>query len=208
MLKHDMASVSLKKGKIMTKKNEIAKVSDKTVEKQQDSIFLDFSEVEDSLFIKIVGTEERLLNTTGFRMDGSARYLLLDVLITLLKAEDNLEKVQEKGNQILSAMNELNPHDGYEGMLISHMLVVYDRAMDCFRMAENKKSYSGLYSRLQNQGIKLMRLYAQQLEALDKHRRKGNQKMIVEHVHVHEGGQAIVGNVNQEGGGVKNENRK
>jgi hypothetical protein len=32
--------------------------------------------------------------------------------------------------------------------------------------------------------------------------------MIVEHVHVHEGGQAIVGNVNHEGGGVKNENRK
>jgi hypothetical protein len=39
------------------------------------------------------------------------------------------------------------------------------------------------------------------LEALDKHRRGGNQKMTVEHVHVHEGGQAIVGNVNQGRGG-------
>jgi len=30
---------------------------------------------------------------------------------------------------------------------------------------------------------------SQQLEALDEHRRKGNQKMIVEHIHVNDGGQ-------------------
>jgi len=33
------------------------------------------------------------------------------------------------------------------------------------------------------------------LEALNKHRGKGQQKVTVEHVHVHEGGQAVVGNV-------------
>ena len=39
------------------------------------------------------------------------------------------------------------------------------------------------------------------------HRRwgKGQQKMTVEHVHVHEGGQAIVGNVQQGGGADKKE---
>jgi hypothetical protein len=39
------------------------------------------------------------------------------------------------------------------------------------------------------------------LEALNRHRGKGQQKVTVEHVHVHEGGQAIVGNV--EGGGMR-----
>ena len=34
-----------------------------------------------------------------------------------------------------------------------------------------------------------------QLEALNRHRSKGEQKMVVEHVHVHSGGQAIVGPV-------------
>jgi hypothetical protein len=40
-----------------------------------------------------------------------------------------------------------------------------------------------------------MALYAQQMAALDKHRGRGQQKVTVEHVHVHSGGQAIVGNV-------------
>ena len=43
--------------------------------------------------------------------------------------------------------------------------------------------------------------YADLMLALDKHRGKGQQRVTVEHVHVHEGGQAIVGNV-EAGGGV------
>jgi hypothetical protein len=39
------------------------------------------------------------------------------------------------------------------------------------------------------------------LEALNRHRGKGQQKVTVEHVYVHKGGQAIGGNV--EGGGVR-----
>ena len=38
-------------------------------------------------------------------------------------------------------------------------------------------------------------LYTRQLEALDKHRGKGQQKITVEHVNVHAGGQAVVGTV-------------
>jgi hypothetical protein len=48
-------------------------------------------------------------------------------------------------------------------------------------------------------GAKLNRIYAVQVAALDKHRRKGQQTVTVEHVHVHEGGQAIVGTVTQRG---------
>ena len=43
---------------------------------------------------------------------------------------------------------------------------------------------------------KMLRTYTTQLEALAKLRRGGAQKVTVEHVHVYEGGQAIVGNVN------------
>ena len=51
------------------------------------------------------------------------------------------------------------------------------------------------------QANKLSRTYATLLEALNRHRGKGQQKVTVEHVHVHNGGQAIVGNV--EGGGIR-----
>ena len=46
-----------------------------------------------------------------------------------------------------------------------------------------------------NQANKLSRTYSTLLEALNRHRGKGQQKVTVEHVHVHQGGQAIVGNV-------------
>ena len=46
-----------------------------------------------------------------------------------------------------------------------------------------------------NQANKLSRTWATLLEALNRHRGKGQQKVTVEHVHVHAGGQAVVGMV-------------
>jgi hypothetical protein len=51
-----------------------------------------------------------------------------------------------------------------------------------------------------NQANKLSRTYATLLEALNRHRGKGQQKVTVEHVHVHAGGQAVVGVVETPGG--------
>jgi hypothetical protein len=48
---------------------------------------------------------------------------------------------------------------------------------------------------------KLSRSYAALLDALNRHRGKGQQKVTVEHVHVHSGGQAVVGVVETPGGG-------
>ena len=56
-----------------------------------------------------------------------------------------------------------------------------------------------------SQANKLSRTYTTLLEALNRHRGKGQQKVTVEHVHVHEGGQAIVGNV--EGGGMQRKSK-
>src|SRR5947209_12958988 len=46
-----------------------------------------------------------------------------------------------------------------------------------------------------NQASKLSRTSATLIEALNRHRGKGQQKVTVEHVHVHSGGQAVVGMV-------------
>ena len=48
---------------------------------------------------------------------------------------------------------------------------------------------------------KLTKANAAQVEALKKHRSNGEQKHIVEHVHLYQGGQAIVGNVTPGGSG-------
>jgi hypothetical protein len=49
---------------------------------------------------------------------------------------------------------------------------------------------------------KLTRTFAAQMSTLKEYRSKGEQKMTVQHVHVAEGGQAIVGNVNAPTEGV------
>jgi hypothetical protein len=106
-------------------------------------------------------------------------------------------------NQLLAMTGELKPRDGFEGILITQMVLVHKQAMHQLSLAnmDGNRGRSDLQESLLNRYTKLMRLYNNQLEALDKHRRGGNQKMTVEHVHVHEGGQAIVGNVSQGGGG-------
>jgi hypothetical protein len=73
--------------------------------------------------------------------------------------------------------------------------------VECYRRAMlPNQTYDGRESALKH-AAKLSRTYADLVLALDKHRGKGEQRVSVEHVHVHKGGQAIVGAVHQ-GGGV------
>jgi len=150
-------------------------------------------------------SEDALVESTGFGKDG-ADIVVYAILKTLIPEGGDTKQTIKKINRFLSAMAELNPLDGFEGILISQLICTYKNAMDCFRIANSNKNIDDLFFKLQNQGIKLMRLYNQQLETLDKHRNKGRQKMTVEHVHVYKGGQAIVGEVTQGGKGVTIEN--
>src|SRR5262245_2904656 len=68
-------------------------------------------------------------------------------------------------------------------------------SMECYRRAMlNEQTFEGRQENL-NQANKLSRTYATLVESLNRHRGKGQQKVTVEHVHVHAGGQAVVGSV-------------
>ena len=106
--------------------------------------------------------------------------------------EDYKEKQLASG---LEAMVGISPQDESEGMLAAQMVACHNAAMECFRRAMiANQSDIGRQQNLSFAG-KLSRTYALHMETLDKHRGKGQQKVTVEHVHVHQGGQAIVGNV-------------
>jgi hypothetical protein len=78
--------------------------------------------------------------------------------------------------------------------------------MECYRRAMiPQQSFEGRRENL-NQANKLSRTYATLLESLNRHRGKGQQKVTVEHVHVHAGRQAVVGMV-ETPGGAKRKNR-
>ncbi len=90
-------------------------------------------------------------------------------------------------------------------MLAAQMIGVHNIAMN-FMGKATRTDRVDFMSTYMNGATKSLRTFAAQMEALKKYRTGGQQKMIVEHVHVNEGGQAIVGTVNQGGGGNKKKN--
>jgi hypothetical protein len=95
----------------------------------------------------------------------------------------------------------IGPQDAVEGLLAVQMVAAYSEAVRCLqRAAEDSQPSEGRGVEI-NRAAKLMGIYARQIEALNRHRAKAKQTVVVKHVHVHEGGQAIVGNVGESGGG-------
>lgn len=113
----------------------------------------------------------------------------------------------ERDEQRLAAaytMAEIKPRDEIEGMLVAQMIAAHAGAMECHRRAMiPDQSGEGRNLNLKY-ADRLSRAYVELLAALQKYRGKGQQHVTVKHVHVHDGGQAIVGTV-QAGGGAAQE---
>ena len=100
-------------------------------------------------------------------------------------------------DHVAAALHGIGPRDGLEGMVAVQMVALHTLAMECMgRAATREQTDLGVEVNI-NRATKLMRTFANQTEALGRYRGKGEQKMIVEHVHVYKGGQAIVGQVSQ-----------
>jgi translation elongation factor EF-1alpha len=86
-------------------------------------------------------------------------------------------------------------------MMAGQLLAAHNAAMECYRRAMiSEQTFEGRRENL-SQANKLSRTYAVLLDALNRHRGKGQQTVRVEHVTVQAGGQAIVGHVVTPGGG-------
>jgi hypothetical protein len=100
-----------------------------------------------------------------------------------------------------AALAGIGPKDEIEGMIGAQLIAAHSAAMECYRRAMLfEQTFGGRRENL-SQANKLSRTYAVLLDALNRHRGKGQQKVTVEHVHVHAGGQAVVGTVQTPGGG-------
>lgn len=97
-------------------------------------------------------------------------------------------------NAALAAVCGIGPRDETEAMLAVQMVATHDAAMELLRRAMQAQYRHNLED-AGNLAVKLLRTYTAQLAALQRYRGKGQQKVTVEHVHVHQGGQAIVGHV-------------
>jgi hypothetical protein len=106
-------------------------------------------------------------------------------------------KASERGlNFMLSVIKGIE-----QAMLAAQMAAVHMASMTFARRLAHVDNIPQQDS-ASNAFNKLARTFAAQMSALKEYRSKGEQKMTVQHVHVAEGGQAIVGNVNAPTEGV------
>ena len=137
----------------------------------------------------------------GSDNDDFCNVLVDQVCSSLWKKNSDLDERQRQMLAVVAAMMGMQPRDELEGMLIGQLIASHNAAMECYRRAMiGEQTFEGRRENL-TQANKLSRSYAALVETLDRHRGKGQQYVKVEHVHVHQGGQAIVGTVNPGGGG-------
>jgi len=100
-------------------------------------------------------------------------------------------------NSHIAMVRGIAPTDEIEAMLACQMAAIHMLSMSTATIA-----YRGGHIERRDLALarinKLTRTFATQMEALKRYRSRGDQKVTVEHVHVHEGGQAVVGNVTQQ----------
>jgi hypothetical protein len=131
----------------------------------------------------------------------------LDILLTQVVGSHPLQVFPEESrekvaNAAAHALMGIEPNGELEGMIAAQLVAAHNVAMECYRRANVPNMPFKVRDGHLNQANKLSRTFVTLLEALNKHRGKGQQKVTVEHVHVHQGGQAIVGHVAQ-GGGIE-----
>ena len=103
-------------------------------------------------------------------------------------------EIRERQTAANALVAGINCKDVVEGMLATQMVAAHIAAMACLGRAASANDYN-IHDRNVKYAAKLMSIYGRQVEVLNKHRGKGQQKVTVEHVNVAAGGHAIVGNV-------------
>lgn len=132
------------------------------------------------------GTQEPLLQER----------LIQQVLHTLWLPEGISENEHSlRITSAISLLQGIRPTDEIEGMLATQMVATHNAAMECLRRAMIEgQTFEGRDLALKH-AAKLLSIYSRQIEVLNKHRGKGQQKITVKYVNVEAGGQAVVGNI-------------
>ena len=138
---------------------------------------------------------------TGAADPDVALHLANQLVSTLwLPAGIDENEEQRRIDAALSMLKGIKPQNDLEGVLGAQMIAAHEAAMECLRRAVAPGA-----SRDQDlkHATKLLALFIQQLDALNRLRGKGQQKVTVEYVHIAPGAQAVVGNVETKSSGTK-----
>jgi hypothetical protein len=136
----------------------------------------------------------------GTTEPGVANLLLNGLINAACEGSSAKPPSEEEINRALAAVHGIGAKDEVEAMLAVQMVATQGAAVRALRLLKNSETVPQQDSN-GNLAVKLMRTFTAQVEALQRNRGKGQQKVTVEHVHVHSGGQAVVGVVENSGRG-------
>ena len=163
--------------------------------------------------VKIGGEGMSLTIGSPHKDEAGQQYNLLDAFgtsshdflgVTVSQLIESLRDRQGSPNELtvnaaLAIVDGIGPDNEVEALLATQMAATHALAM---LLVGRTRRVDQLQQAAVNGGlaIKLLRTFTLQAETLAKLKRGGGQTVRVEHVHVHPGGQAIVGNVATGGG--------
>jgi hypothetical protein len=152
------------------------------------------------------GWQDRLTNAFGTTSHDFVDAELIRLMNLFRDREGGIDL--RAGNAALAVIDGVKPQNEIEAMLAEQMAVTH-----ALTMKFSARLYSGNIETIPQQDSaaltlsRLHRAFTTQLETLSNMRRGGRQKVVVEHVHVYPGGQAIVGEVTHTGSGVQDKNQ-
>ncbi len=139
--------------------------------------------------------KSHMCQLTGIKSEELAERIFSQVA-AIQVLEPLTDPLGERLGIALQTLGELQPENATQALLATQMIGVYHAAITfLYRATHKNQTFDGADANVLR-ATRLMRLFNEQLEAMARLKGKtGQQKVIVEHVHVHRGVQAIVGAV-------------
>lgn len=144
--------------------------------------------------------QSRIHTASGSMCQQVGLHLLTKICEAIALPHASLEETVGILNTLAKEMQSMQPRDEIEGHLIAQLVVLHEQCMTWLGKA-NRTENIGFVNVYFNGASKLLVRHHETLAALLKYRRGDEQRVHVEHVHIHNGGRAIVGNVEMGGGG-------
>lgn len=133
----------------------------------------------------------------------------IDLLLQVVKLNrPTADGANDAINKAIALIAEMQPTTATEAMLAAMMIGTQQRAMTFLTRALEVQTTEAMDANVLR-ATRLMRVFNEQLEAMAKLKGKGGQqRVVVEHVNVESGGQAIVGAVMAGGRGTGGDERR
>ena len=139
--------------------------------------------------------KENILKADLCAATGTASYRLGAAILTQTVSacfRNGYENIGIPTTITQEALIAMKPADAFEGMLCGRLIALDNQIMTFMARASFIDQTQEFMDLNLNRAAKLTRLFNETLETLNRHRRKGEQKVTVQHVTVGSGGQAIV----------------